>query len=389
MRTPEEVLGRVRDRLRESWSQVVAGAAWSPAFRLGTSGLTGRHLAESWPEAHRGALRWETWLASAGAGVDLVTRAVSVHRTTQALPATLLVTSIDAAARLSGDEWVARLQRARARHAVLVAQFAALDDPAAILRATDTYSDVDFDLLCRTAAWFAGDHPRGITARQVPVEGLGTKWLGAREFVVRRLAGLDDLGLVRGRPPRVHLTYLDPDHLRSGGRRHDLATIGDVDVVAYRPRVVLISENRDTAQLFWPIEGGIAIEGEGRGAGAIAGLPWIRGAQTILYWGDMDADGLEILHGFRAVGLPVRSLFMDYSSYERWERFGVDHDHTGNALRPREPRETSLLEPGERELYLALCSPEWVRHRRIEQERIPLDEAAAEVSALSGTPDRR
>lgn len=373
-------------RLRSTWSQVLTGAPWSSAFRLGSSGLTGARLAAEWSEVHRAAMAWEDWARAAGEGVGLRRRTVSVFRTPHQLPASLEVVSIDVAARIVGEGWPDRLARARERRDVLVAALPDLDDVAGVLRATEAYDEVDLDLLCRVAAWFAAPHPPGLTARQVPVEGLGTKWLRGREALVCRLAGVASLDLARARPPRVHLTYLDPVHLASGARRHDLATVGDADVVAYRPRVVLISENRDTAQLFPPAVGGIAIEGEGRGAGAVAALPWVREAPVLCYWGDLDADGLEILHEFRAAGLAVRSLFMDLAAYERWEPYGVDHDHHGGALRPRAPRELPLLEPGERALYDALCSPGWTRHRRIEQERIPLAEAAAALSDLMALP---
>jgi hypothetical protein len=93
----------------------------------------------------------------------------------------------------------------------------------------------------------------------------------------------------------------------------------------------------------------------------------------------MDADGLEILNGFRVAGIPARSLFMDLASYDRWERYGVDTDHHGARLGPRSPRDVALLEPSERDLYLALCSSDWSRHRRIEQERIPIVDAAAAI----------
>lgn len=383
MKDPEDVLNDVAARLRRTWADTVVGAPWASEFRLGTSDLTGRRLAESWPDVHRYALVWEAWMETAGDGVRLGRRAVTVHRTHQAVPAALLVDSADTAARLLGEEWVDRLARGRARHAVLAAQFPEREDAAALLRSVDAYSDVDFDLLCRTATWFRGPHPSGLTARQVPVEGIGTKWLGHHEAVVRRLAGTDSLGLERGRPPRVHLTYLDPAHLGAGGRRHDVATVGDIDAVAYRPRVVLISENRDTAQLFPPVAGGIAIEGEGRGAATVAALPWVCEAAIIWYWGDMDADGLEILNGFRAAGLPARSLFMDVPSYERWERYGVDHNHRRGPIGPRAPRDVGHLEPAELELYLALCSLEWSRHRRIEQERIPLAAALEVIQSVS------
>lgn len=381
MRTPEEVLAQIGDRLRRTWSQVVAGDAWAPTFRLGTSGLSGRRLAETWPQVHRAALRWQEWVVTAGSGIALETRPATVYGTSQPLPATLLVATVDDAARLAGGEWVARLARARTRLEELHTRFPGLEDAAALLRATDGYPDVDFELACRAGAWFGAHPARGLTARQVPVEGMGTKWLAAHAAVVRRLAGLEDLGLEPGRPPRVHVTYLDPDHLRSGGRRHDVATLGDIDAIAYQPRVVIISENRDTAQLFPPVPGGIAIEGDGAGPGAVPRLDWVHAAPAGWYWGDMDATGLEILHSYRAAGLPLKSIFMDLTSYRRWERFGVDHDHVGNEIGPRTPREVTELEPGERELYLALCAAEWTGHRRIEQERIPLGEAAAIVTA--------
>lgn len=384
MKSPEETLAQVADRLRRTWAQVVAGGSWAPEFRLGTSGLTGRRLAGAWPEVHRGALPWQEWVATAGAGVTLVTRPATVHGTQQPLPATLLVATIDDAARLAGGDWVARLARARQRLATLAEQFPGLDDPAWLLRTTDAYGDVDFELVCRAGAWFAAHPAHGLTARQVPVEGMGTKWVASHGAAVRRLAGLDDLGLERGRPARVHLTYLDPDHLASGGRRHDVATVGDVPAIAYAPTVVLISENRDTAQLFPSVRGGIAVEGDGTGPGAVPHLAWVRAADVRLYWGDMDATGLEILHGYRAAGLDVRSVFMDTAAYERWQRYGVDHDHAGNPIGRRAARDLPHLRPGERELYLALCSEDWPGPRRIEQERIPLHEAAAVVRAAAG-----
>lgn len=385
LRTPDWLVAQVASRLKSCWADVLCTRAeWRSRFELGTSQLRGARLKDAWSGLHLDTLEWRDWVAAAGEGVALVPRRVSYERSGQEIPGAVLVEDVDAAARLCGPEWTNRLARGRSRRATLAERFPGLADVPATLRATDGYAEVDFELLCRTAAWFAAPHPVGLTARQVPVEGMGSKWLDAHQADVRRLAGVDSLDLEPGRPRRVHLTYLDPGHLDRGGRRHDVATEGDVDSVAYRPTVVLVSENRDTAQLFPRIEGGIALEGEGRGAGAIAALPWVAEAPWLFYWGDMDADGLEILHGFRAAGLPVRSLFMDLPAYEQWERYGVEHDHGGRPLRARTPRDVALLEPAERELYLALCSPEWARRRRIEQERIPLEDAAAVVRETVG-----
>lgn len=382
LKSPDAVVEELRSRLEKTWHRLVCGRAeWKPVVKLGTSGLKGPRLREHWSAVHLDTLDWQDWAGAAGDGITLKWRTVNYDRDTpQDIAATVVVESLDAAARLLGAEWETRLERARFRRTSLAEQFALLPDPASVLRTTDKWSDDDFDLLCRTATWFAEPHEAGLTARQVPVVGLGTKWLDKRKTVVQSLAGVESLDLVRGRPQRVHLTYLDPAYLASGARRHDLVTIGDADTVAYQPRVVVISENRDTAQLFPKIEGGIAIEGDGNGPGAIPSLNWVRDSETVCYWGDMDAKGLEILNDFRAA-LPgsVHSLFMDLAAYQSWERYGVDHDHDGKPLKAKDPRPVGALEPNERELYLALCSPDWTRHRRVEQERIPLDEAAALV----------
>lgn len=383
LRTPEWLLEQCERRLKENWRAIVLGSReWAPRFDLGTSGIKGATLREVWSAIHLDTLDWQAWASEAGAGVELVPRRVTYRRgVEQDIPGSVLVGSIDVAARLVGGEWPARIARARRRREVLVTSFATLDDPAAVLRLSDRYSDADFELACRVGHWLAAHPASGLTARQVPVEGIGSKWLDTHLPVVRRLAGLDDLGLVPGRPARVHLTYLDPGHRGAGGRRHDVATLGDVEALAYRPRVVLISENRDTAQLFPDLDGGIAVEGDGNGPGAVPRLPWVRTAETVWYWGDMDAKGLEILDSYRAAGVAARSLFMDLAAYERWERYGVDQDHDGTAIGARPAREVPMLEPAERELYVALCSPSWGRPRRIEQERIPLDAAAAAVRA--------
>lgn len=379
MKTPADALADLGRRLDRTWSQVLAGGAWSPEIALGTSGLTGRRLAEQWSEVHSILSSWRVWAASAGPGVEVGWRPVPLHGSLQHLPAVLRVVDIDAAARLLDDPWPDRLSQARARLARLTGDFPDHPDPASILRATRELSDVDFDLVVRTARWFADPHRAGLTARQVPVEGMGTKWLDRRASVVRRLAGLASLGLEPGRPSRVHLTYLDPTHLNSGGRRHDVATVGDVDTLAYAPSVILVSENRDTAQQFPQVPGGIAVEGDGNGPGAIPQLSWVRACSDVVYWGDMDGKGLEILAAYRATGLQIRSIFMDMASYERWRAFGVDTDHDDKPLGPRPTRDI-VLEPGERALYEALCSAEWDGPRRIEQERIPLEEAAVVVA---------
>ncbi|HET7325773.1 MAG TPA: Wadjet anti-phage system protein JetD domain-containing protein [Nocardioidaceae bacterium] len=395
MKTPEEVTADIARRLERSWAKdaveraggVSSDVTWPHPFPLGRPKST--ELESRFGEVTREVAEWRSWANEHGLGLRTQTRRVA--GTEQTLPTHITMPDIDKAASIVGGPWPARLTRSRERAGTLRDRFPALDDPAWVVRSTDDYRDVDFRLLLDAAAWFAttsaADRGR-LTPRQVPVVGLHAKWLNTRRSLVTELAGLEDLGLLPAHPARIHFTYLDPTYLASGRRRHDSASVGDSVELPYVPQVVLISENKDTAVGFPEVPGGIAIEGAGRGASTHAAFDWLYNIPVVAYWGDMDADGLEILNEFRAAGLVRVSLLMDMAAYEEWEPFGTNDDPQGRALKPREPRAVEHLAPGEAELYVNLTSPKWTRDRRIEQERIPLSIAHEELLVhLAGASD--
>ncbi|GAA1605133.1 DUF2220 family protein [Kribbella sancticallisti] len=386
MKEPAQILTSVRNRLERSWfHEVTTGPCgdWPHPFPLGEP--TGADLETDFAAIHRQAETWWRWAADQYAALETANRRVS--GTFQQLPTHLQVATVDEAARLLGGTWPDRLARGRARQLVLAERFPLLGAGlSTTVRDTDLLGDQDFQTLCAVGEWFRdhGGEAAGLTPRQVPVPGVHAKWLNTNRRLVARLAGLGDeaaLGLLPPHPARIHFTYLDSAYLATGGRRHDSATVGDHAAPAYRPRVVIISENKDTAIHFPPIPGGISIEGVGRGGGTVASFSWVRDAQILVYWGDMDADGMEILDGFRTAGLPVQSILMDGDAYETWERYGTNTDPKGRPLGPRPPRLVPTLTDTERGLYHDLCSPGWTRHRRVEQERIPLAVAARIVGS--------
>ncbi|MCE6995415.1 DUF2220 family protein [Saccharothrix sp. S26] len=415
IRTPHLVVHDVRRRLERSWPDTVlrehhrhtpgaghqtpqtepdttesafdAGPpAWPHAFPLGQPDAT--MLAAHFGDVVGLVRDWREWADRHG--MTLRWRIRRVHGTEQHLPTHLLVDDIDTAARITG--WHDTLATARARARILLRRNPLPRSPAAVLRQVIDYDEVDFDLLSRAADWFAEravtGPPAPLTPRQVPIEGLHAKWLNTRHALLRELAGVDELHLLPPHPPRLHLTYLDPAHLGSGGRRHDCATVGDNLPLPYPPVVIIISENKDTAVHFPPLTGGIAVEGSGRGGTTAASFTWITDAPAVFYWGDIDPDGFEILAGFRAAGIPARSLLMNRAAYQRWERYGTSVDRHGKPLQPRTPSPTPHLTAEERSLYEDLCSPQWTRHRRIEQERIPLHTALQSVRTALGTSVR-
>lgn len=384
MHSIEQVRTTVRRRLSALvYASVCADVSgWPLILALGRPSR--QQCDTDFASVRRWALAWSDWAHVQG--VELRTTTRDVLGTRQQLPTHVCVPDVDIAARLAGAGWSAQLTTLRQRAAVLAEQFPQVDAPT-VLRRSHRLTDLDFELLCRTADWFRRHDATGLTPRQVPVEGVHGKWLNAHHLLVAQLSGRADLGLVH-RPRTVMFTYLDPDHRRAGGRLHDSVTSGDVHEPEYEPSVIVVSENKDTAQFFPPTRGGIAVQGGGsRGAQAWADMDWIRRCPQVIYWGDMDASGLEILHQVRSAGLPVTSMLMDVATFDRFARFASPTDARGQAM-TWQPRKTlTLLTPAEQDLYDRLTDPAWPGPWRVEQERLPLA-VAAQALARQRTPMR-
>lgn len=377
MKGPADVVTAVSKRLATTWHLEVAGgaSAWPHAVALGrpnATALESDFLATLIPDMQ--ALD----RFAAEHAVELHREPRRVFGTMQNIPVRVTVPSLDRAAGVAGTQWSRTISRGRTHAAAIELDHPQTSDVPRALRELSRMSDIDVGLAFAAATWFSrnADTAAGLTPRQVPVEGLNAKWLNSSHSLVANLAGLDALGLAPAHPARVHVTYLDPQHLQAGGRRHDCFSTGDRAVPPYRVGAVVISENKDTAVAFPDIAGGVAIEGEGRGARTIAALPWLADVPMVFYWGDMDQDGLEILNEFRAAGVPAISLMMDVTSYEKYRSWGSDLDPRGVPVAVHAPRPVPHLSAGELELYRLLTDPAAAGPLRIEQERIPLGIAA-------------
>lgn len=373
MKAPEHVLNELDRWMEGHWQQAVLDPVtnWPRRIFLGT--LSGAALESDFSGAMNWLHTWQDWAVAHG--VDLVNARRRVHGTSQRLPTHLIVPDLDAAVHILGGRWTDRIVTARARQSTLLTRFPRAD-AAPLLRELTELSDVDFDLLLTAADWFRNHDAKGLTPRQVPIEGIDGKWLNTRQHLVLALSGKQDFGLVR-RPRTVHFTYLDPQHLRRGGRRYDSATEGDMTGLCYMPHQIIITENKDTALFFPQMEQGIAIQGGGNaGPVLLKELPWVESCPNIYYWGDLDAQGFEIIEQYRRQGLNVRTLLMDVATLEEYGRFGVTQDRDGKSLlRRRKP--LPRLTEAERAAYEVLTSAGRNGPYRLEQERIPLDVAKA------------
>lgn len=149
-------------------------------------------------------------------------------------------------------------------------------------------------------------------------------------------------------------------------------------------RYIVIVENKDTYQEMPMIRDGLCVFGSGSAApNGLRLLPFLYDDSAselrAIYWGDMDADGLEILAAVRGTGIECESLFMDRTAYDRYRRYGTDKDEHGRTIARHACKPMSGLHAKEQELYETLCEGGSATYPRIEQERIPLSTAAEEL----------
>lgn len=402
--SPQEAGARVASAITQRWAAAVcaevAGAEpFRVAVRLRPGVRAGSDIANlGFGRWHEWAQSWRDLMAEQLPGVEIAVARIVVERVPDHVAAELVVTGLDAALalvrRVGEAEPAVELDRARMIARELNEAGAVLTP--ATLRSVVGLFDVDVRVLIKAVTWLA-EQPdlSGSTARQVGAPEMHSKWLERHGRVLREVTGRDLRAELRPRLAVVHLTYADPGYLATGARRHDAWTTGDVHDLAYIPRTVLVVENRDSRLWFPPVEGALVVEGGGKAAAALlAGVPWVRSAQNVVYWGDIDADGFAILDHFRralaapgddgAPGRDVASILMDAMAAQRYAHLGVRTDKDG---RPIPPSSTHLphLTVDETAAYHLVATAGQAKFRRIEQERLPESDAQAALHTLLAT----
>ena len=93
---------------------------------------------------------------------------------------------------------------------------------------------------------------------------------------------------------------------------------------------------------------------------SLKNIDWLKNCE-IYYWGDLDAQGFEILSGLRFYYPQTKSLMMDRATFETYYENDLENTSKSKTL-------INLTEP-EQQMYQLLSTNKW----RLEQEKIPLD----------------
>ena len=381
MKPVTEVMTQIERRLQKTWHQSAAGDESAWPFRVALGQPDRAMMTKQFDQVQRWAFGWDEWARVHG--LELAWKPRKSGSTRQPVPSHVVVPDVGTAARVVGGAWPNRLKEGRTRYALLEHGFPEAPLPK-VVRDIGGWPQVDLELLIAAAHWFRNNPRSGLSPRQVPIEGLHSKWLNTHQPQVAALAGLDELGLIEPRSTAVHFTYLDPTHRASGGRLNDSVIPGDPMTPAYVPQLVIITENKDTAILFPAVDSAISVQGNGKsGPGFISRVEWMRTAQRVIYWGDIDADGFEIVNAYRTNGVPVETILMDLQALLNYSPYSTTFDSKSQLLRRAARKPLPRLTGLEAEAYHAITDPHGNWPIRIEQERIPLAAASELVHVLT------
>ncbi|MGH3157137.1 MAG: DUF3322 domain-containing protein, partial [Streptosporangiaceae bacterium] len=181
----------------------------------------------------------------------------------------------------------------------------------------------DWDRILATVAWIDQSAGLGRYLRQIDVPGVDTKFIEHHRGVLTDLLDLqlpparidttvprsDFTGRYRFRkkPSYVRFRYLaaSPSELSELTIRTQELTVAPPGI-----STVYVVENEVTYLAFPPVRNAIVIFGGGYAVSVLEQLPWLAGCDLV-YWGDIDTHGFEILARLRRHFPHTRSVLMD------------------------------------------------------------------------------
>ncbi|MFK7906897.1 MAG: Wadjet anti-phage system protein JetD domain-containing protein, partial [Chitinophagales bacterium] len=98
-----------------------------------------------------------------------------------------------------------------------------------------------------------------------------------------------------------------------------LSELQQLQTEAYR---VFVVENKQTFLAFPNVPNSLIIWGKGFGVELLKEVLWLE-QKDIIYWGDMDVQGFQILSQLRGYFAQTESLLMDKATFEAFDEFAV------------------------------------------------------------------
>jgi hypothetical protein len=233
------------------------------------------------------------------------------------------------------------------------------------------------DLLA-TVNWITTNSTEVLYLRQIDVEGLDTKFVDHHRKLLDELltavlpedridseySAVDFARRFRFRPKPTYtrLRLLNPQPALPKGLSEMTLRTEELAALELVADTVFVVENEITYLAFPTVPNSIVIFGSGFSLTTLRDIPWLD-SREIVYWGDLDTHGFDILHRLRARFDSVQSIMMDHQTLLAHPRQWVTEPSPTN-------RTLTNLNDAERALYNDLVEDRYGQAVRLEQERV-------------------
>jgi hypothetical protein len=360
--------------LRRQWNtgsylkRYLAGEPWH-AVELPVKGPTAAELQDHLDQARRWLERFEQQAGTFQVEYEVVQSSLlGANRVPSRVRIESFVQLCEILGTQSDVETIEEM-RAHTRVAIPVLASWVSAHPLAALRHASVWEQV-----LATVQWIIGHDTGRLYVRQIDVAGVDTKFVERHHRLLEQLLTIllpsyrfnpEAFGFAArfrflDKPSYIRFRVLDPTAFSA---EFSEMTVRMDELAKGRPKAttVFVVENEVTYLAFPPVPNALVVFGSGILTG-LADLPWLR-LKELVYWGDIDTHGFNILDGLRSRFDSVRSILMDRDTLmahpQQWET------ETNPTSRP-----LPHLTTEEESLYKDLIGGTYGESVRLEQERI-------------------
>lgn len=234
--------------------------------------------------------------------------------------------------------------------------------------------------LLKVCTYFKNNPKPQLYIRELPIQ-IDTKFIERNKGIIKELLDIiiaesintDDTRFetrfnLRYDEPLVRFRFLDKTLSQAlfSGIDDMSIPISQFRKIEIPVETVYVVENKMSMLTFPPKHKSIVVWGNGFGVNILKDVTWLR-SKKILYWGDLDAQGFQILSELRSHFCQVESFLMDRESFDRFYESEVGTETNVEKV--------LCLTPEEREMFNFLKEGNY----RLEQEKIPFEYAKDKI----------
>lgn len=242
----------------------------------------------------------------------------------------------------------------------------------------------DWDSLLMVCAYFKRTPQPNLYIRELPIK-VHTKFIENNKGIIKELLDILIADYVdqdeKHFESRFHLKYDEPiirfrildnsiSHLSFSDVEDISIPISQFKQLALPVQKVYVVENKINMLSFPMVEKSIVIWGHGFGVETICNVDWLKN-KDIFYWGDLDAQGFQILSLLRSHFEQVKSFMMD--------RVTFDNFYEGDKGTKINVEKGLCLTSEENDMFLYLK----LNNLRLEQEKIPYEYTLRKIPIIN------